>query len=88
MGYRHHHHHPYPHHHHPHHHHHHLFYSLLQVRHIGHEIRTPLNVVGVGVDMLIKELEPHLAVLPDSVMDILEGIQDEPSELSYSHTLT
>ena len=54
----------------------HLFYTLDQVRHIGHEIRTPLNVVGVGVDMLIKELEPHLAVLPDSVMDVLEGIQE------------
>ena len=54
----------------------HLFYTLDQVRHIGHEIRTPLNVVGVGVDMLIKEIEPHLALLPDSVMDVLEGMQD------------
>ena len=49
---------------------------MYQVRHIGHEIRTPLNVVGVGVDMLIKEIEPHLALLPDSVMDVLEGMQD------------
>ena len=48
------------------------------MRHIGHEIRTPLNVVGVGVDMLIKELEPHAAVLPDGVMDIIEGIQEVP----------
>ena len=53
----------------------HLFYTLDQVRHIGHEIRTPLNVVGVGVDMLIKEIEPHLAVLPDSVTDVLDGMQ-------------
>ena len=44
-----------------------------QVRHIGHEIRTPLNVVGVGVDMLIKELEPHTAILPDGIMEIVEG---------------
>ena len=29
--------------------------------------------------MLIKELEPHLSVLPDSVMDILEGIQEASS---------
>ena len=50
--------------------------SHRQVRHIGHEIRTPLNVVGVGVDMLIKELEPHAAALPDEVMDIIEGIQE------------
>ena len=49
-----------------------------QVRHIGHEIRTPLNVVGVGVDMLIKELKPHAASLPDGVMDIIEGIQEAP----------
>ena len=46
------------------------------VRHIGHEIRTPLNVVGVGVDMLIKELEPHTATLPDGMMDIVYGIQE------------
>ena len=43
------------------------------VRHIGHEIRTPLNVVGVGVDLLIKDLAPHAAVLPDGVMDIVYG---------------
>ena len=62
------------------------FFSLIiiiiipfhQVRHIGHEIRTPLNVVGVGVDMLIKELKPHAASLPDGVMDIIEGIQEAP----------
>ena len=49
-------------------------FCLYQVRHIGHEIRTPLNVVGVGVDMLIKELEPHVASIPDGIMDIIEGI--------------
>ena len=64
-----------------HHHYHHLItlsIPLRQVRHIGHEIRTPLNVVGVGVDMLIKELKPHAASLPDGVMDIIEGIQEAP----------
>ena len=53
-----------------------LSLSLCQVRHIGHEIRTPLNVVGVGVDMLIKDLEPHASALPDGVMDTIYGIQD------------
>ena len=52
-----------------------------QVRHIGHEIRTPLNVVGVGVDMLIKELKPYAATLPDGVMETIEGIQ-----VGNSHT--
>jgi hypothetical protein len=46
------------------------------VRHIGHEIRTPLNVVGVGVDMLIKEMAPYVATLPDGMMDIVYGIQE------------
>ena len=45
------------------------------MRHIGHEIRTPLNVVGVGVDMLINELELHTAI-PDEVMEIVYGIQE------------
>ena len=49
------------------------------MRHIGHEIRTPLNVVGVGVDMLIKELEPHAAALPDGIMDIIEGRDKIPT---------
>ena len=49
---------------------------MYQVRHIGHEIRTPLNVVGVGVDMLIKDLEPHASALPDGVMETVYGIQD------------
>ena len=40
-----------------------------------------MNVVGVGVDMLLKELEPHAAVLPDGVMDIIEGIQEAPTLL-------
>ena len=43
------------------------------VRHIGHEIRTPLNVVGVGVDLLIKDLAPHASNLPEGVMDIVYG---------------
>jgi signal transduction histidine kinase len=51
------------------------FHLLRQVRHIGHEIRTPLNVIGVGVDMLLKELEPLAATLPEGVMDTIEGIQ-------------
>ena len=51
-------------------------YRLSQVRHIAHEIRTPLNVVGVGVDILRKELAPHAASLPDEVMDIVRGIED------------
>ena len=46
------------------------------MRHIGHEIRTPLNVVGVGVDLLIKDLAPHASVLPDGVMEIVHGIQE------------
>ena len=45
------------------------------MRHIGHEIRTPLNVVGVGVDMLMKELEPHALLLPDNVMEIVADIK-------------
>ena len=48
---------------------------MYQVRHIGHEIRTPLNVVGVGVDMLMKELEPHAAILSDNVMEIIVDIK-------------
>ena len=50
--------------------------SVYQVRHIGHEIRTPLNVVGVGIDMLVMELESGNSNLPDGVMEIIEGIQD------------
>ena len=52
-----------------------LFWRFLccQVRHIGHEIRTPLNVVGVGVDMLIKDLEPLASMLPEGVMDTIYG---------------
>jgi signal transduction histidine kinase len=46
------------------------------VRHIGHEIRTPLNVVGVGVDLLIKDLAPYVSALPDGMMDIVYGIQE------------
>ena len=46
------------------------------VRHIGHEIRTPLNVVGVGVDLLIKDLAPYAATLPDGMLDIVYGIQE------------
>ena len=53
-----------------------LSIPFRQVRHIGHEIRTPLNVVGVGIDILIKELEPYAAALPDGVMDIIEGMQE------------
>ena len=50
------------------------------VRHIGHEIRTPLNVVGVGVDMLSKELALVTGGnLPNSIIDIVEGIQDASS---------
>ena len=51
-------------------------YRLSQVRHIAHEIRTPLNVVGVGVDILRKELAPYHIVLPEEVMEILSGIED------------
>ena len=51
-------------------------YRLSQVRHIAHEIRTPLNVVGVGVDILRKELAPFASVLPEEVMDIVRGIED------------
>jgi two-component system cell cycle sensor histidine kinase PleC len=33
-------------------------------------------VVGVGVDMLIKDLKPYESLLPDDVMEIVRGIQD------------
>ena len=61
-----------------------------QVRHIGHEIRTPLNVVGVGVDMLIKELEQRASVLPDSLMEIVNDIKvhfypSPPNSTHFTH---
>jgi signal transduction histidine kinase len=46
------------------------------VRHIGHEIRTPLNVIGVGTDVLLKELKQLKPRVPRAVLEIVEGIQD------------
>ena len=72
-----------------HHHYHHLItlsIPLRQVRHIGHEIRTPLNVVGVGVDMLLKELEPHAAVLPGNILEIVVDIKVNTPSLTPFHT--
>ena len=61
-----------------------LFCPLDQVRHIGHEIRTPLNVVGVGVDMLHKELAKQGALVPDEVREIVSEIQvNTPSDTPF-----
>ncbi len=46
------------------------------VRHIGHEIRTPLNVIGVGTDVLLKELKQLKPRISHAVLEIVEGIQD------------
>jgi signal transduction histidine kinase len=46
------------------------------VRHIGHEIRTPLNIIGVGTDVLVKELKQLGRVIPRNVLEVVEGIED------------
>ena len=45
------------------------------VRHIGHEIRTPLNIIGVGTDVLLKELKQLKHRVPRAVMEVVRGIQ-------------
>jgi signal transduction histidine kinase len=45
------------------------------VRHIGHEIRNPLNVIGVGTDVLSKELKRLGPVVPSVVLEVVEGLQ-------------
>jgi signal transduction histidine kinase len=46
------------------------------VRHIGHEIRTPLNIVGVGADVLSKELKALGNKIPPTLLELVEGIED------------
>ena len=46
------------------------------VRHIGHEIRTPLNIIGVGTDVLLKELKQLVPEVPHSILQVVEGIED------------
>ena len=46
------------------------------VRHIGHEIRTPLNIIGVGTDVLLKELKQLGPAIPRSILEVVEGIED------------
>jgi hypothetical protein len=45
------------------------------VRHIGHEIRTPLNIIGVGTDVLLKELKQLKPRVPRAVLEVVRGIQ-------------
>ena len=46
------------------------------VRHIGHEIRTPLNIIGVGTDVLLKELKQLGPAIPRNILEVVEGIED------------
>jgi len=46
------------------------------VRHIGHEIRTPLNIVGVGAEVLSKELKSLGDRVPPVLLELVEGIED------------
>jgi signal transduction histidine kinase len=46
------------------------------VRHIGHEIRTPLNIIGVGTDVLSKELKRLGPVVPSVVLEVVEGMKE------------
>ena len=46
------------------------------VRHIGHEIRTPLNIIGVGTDVLSKELKRLGGVVPDVVLEVVESMKE------------
>ena len=42
----------------------------------GHEIRTPLNIIGVGTDVLLKELKQLGSVIPRNILEVVEGIED------------
>jgi two-component system sensor histidine kinase/response regulator len=46
------------------------------VRHVGHEIRTPLNIIGVGTDVLLKELKQLGPAIPSSILEVVEGIEE------------
>jgi signal transduction histidine kinase len=46
------------------------------VRHVGHEIRTPLNIIGVGTDVLLKELQQLGPAIPPSILEVVEGIEE------------
>jgi signal transduction histidine kinase len=46
------------------------------VRHIGHEIRNPLNIIGVGTDVLSKELKRLGPVVPSVVLEVVEGMKE------------
>jgi signal transduction histidine kinase len=45
------------------------------VRHIGHEIRNPLNIIGVGTDVLSKELKRLGPIIPSVVLEVVEGMK-------------
>ena len=45
------------------------------VRHIGHEIRTPLNIIGVGTDVLLKELKQVKPRVSGVMLEVVRGIQ-------------
>jgi signal transduction histidine kinase len=50
------------------------------VRHIGHEIRTPLNIIGVGTDVLLKELKQLGPAIPSNILEVVEGIEEASSD--------
>ena len=61
------------------------------VRHIGHEIRTPLNIVGVGAEVLSKELKSLGDRVPPVLLELVEGIEEASTaalEVCSFHTLT
>jgi signal transduction histidine kinase len=39
------------------------------------EIRNPLNIIGVGTDMLSKELKRLGPIIPSVVLEVVEGMQ-------------
>ena len=50
------------------------------VRYIGHEIRIPLNIIGVGTDLLLKELKQLGSTIPRSILEVVEGIEDASTD--------
>ena len=38
--------------------------------------------------MLLKELEPHATILPDGIVDIIEGIQEVPTLIEPNRNLS
>ena len=39
-------------------------------------ISTPLNIIGVGTDVLLKELKQLGSVIPRNIVEVVEGIED------------